>query len=339
MRGGLPSPKPRVDLGAGALYVGPPPRNALMTATPANGLGHRLIDSVSSRPYVLLVFTMLGWGGNAVAGRAAVGEVSPMVLTALRWAIVLGVLAIVCRRQIAAGWAGVRAQWLAVLLMGAGGYTAFNALYFTAAHHTTAVNLSIIQGALPVFVLVGALILHRTPIRLGQALGMIVTLVGIAVVASKGDIHALARLRFNVGDIMMLGCCALYAGFTLALRGRPGMSGVAFFSGLAVAAFTTSLPLVALEAWTGGLQWPTAKGWMLLTYIAVLPTALAQMAFMRAVELIGPGRAGLFINLVPIFGALMAVVILREPFGVHHAAALALVLAGILLAETSARRV
>lgn len=310
-----------------------------MTATPANGLSHRLIETVAARPYVLLVFTMLGWGGNAVAGRASVGEVSPMVLTALRWAIVLGFLAIACRRQIAAGWASVRPQWLAVLLMGAGGYTAFNALYFTAAHHTSAVNLSIIQGALPIFVLLGALALHRTPIRLGQALGMVITLAGIAVVASKGDIHTLAGLRFNVGDLMVVACCALFAGFTLALRGRPNASSVAFFTGLAIAAFTTSLPLVALEAWSGGLQWPTAKGWWLLLYIAILPTALAQMAFMRAVELIGPGRAGLFINLVPVFGAILAVAILREPFGIHHAAALALVLAGILLAEKSARRV
>ncbi|MEO6338571.1 MAG: DMT family transporter [Caulobacteraceae bacterium] len=299
---------------------------------------HRMIGVFSGRPYVLLVFTMLAWGGNAVAGRASVGEVSPMVLTALRWAIVLGVLALSSRRQIAAGWPAVRAQWPAVLVMGAGGYTVFNALYFTAAHHTTAVNLSIIQGALPVFVLLGALALHRTPIRLGQALGMAVTLAGIAVVASKGDVHTLARLRFNVGDLMMLACCALYAGFTLALRGRPNASGVAFFSGLAVAAFVTSLPLVGFEALTHQLQWPTAKGWGLLVYIAVLPTALAQMSFMRAVALIGPGRAGLFINLVPIFGALLAVLILREPFGLHHAAALALVLAGILLAETSARR-
>ena len=267
------------------------------------------------------------------------GEVSPMVLTALRWAIVLAFLAIAARRPIAAGWANVKRQWPAVLAMGAGGYTAFNALYFTAAHHTSAVNLSIIQGALPIFVLLGALALHRTPIRLGQGLGMLITLVGIAVVASKGDLHTLAGLKFNIGDIMVLACCVLFAGFTLALRGRPGAASVAFFTGLAIAAFTTSLPLVALEAATGGLQWPTLKGWLLLLYIGILPTALAQMAYMKAVELIGPGRAGLFINLVPVFGAIMAVVILHEPFGLHHAAALALVMAGILLAETSARRV
>jgi len=307
-----------------------------MTASPADRAPASPARGLIDRPYLLLVFTMLAWGGNAVAGRMAVGEVSPMVLTSIRWGVVLALLGILYRGRILDGWPSMRRQWKAVLAMGACGYTFFNALYFTAAHHTTAVNLSIIQGALPVFVLLGALAIFRTPIRTGQALGMAVTLAGIVVVASKGHLETLAALRFNVGDLLMLGACALYAGFTLALRGRQGASGVAFFTGLALAAFATSLPLLAYEAATGTLMWPTLKGWALLTYIAVIPTAFAQMAFMRAVALIGPGRAGLFINLVPIFGALMAVVILREPFGMYHGVALAMVLVGILLAERSA---
>ena len=280
---------------------------------------------------------MLAWGGNSVASRMAVGEVSPMVLTSLRWALVLVLLIPGRVQRIRAGWPMVRAQWPVVLAMGACGYTFFNALYFTAAHHTTAVNLSIIQGSMPVFVLLGALVLHRTPIRPGQALGMAVTIAGIAVVASKGDPSTLASLRFNIGDLLILTACLFYAGFTLALRGREGASGVAFFAGLAVAAFVSSWPLVAVEAWMGQASWPTPKGWVILVYIALIPSALAQLSFMRSVELIGPGRAGLFINLVPVFGAILAVAILHEPFGPQHALALALVLAGIFIAERSAR--
>lgn len=289
------------------------------------------------RPYLLLVLTMLAWGGNAVASRLAVGEISPMALTAGRWGLVLGVMALAARRQVMAGLPRLREQWRAVLAMGAAGFTAFNALFYVAAHHTTAVNIAILQGSIPVLVMLGALLLHRTPVRGGQALGMAVTLAGVALVASHGDLAALARLRLNLGDLLMLGACLLYAGYTLALRGRPGASSLGFFAGLAAAAFASSLPLLAAEILAGDSGGPSPAGWAILAYVALAPSFAAQLFYMRAVELIGPGRVGPFINLVPVFGALLAVLILREPFGLHHAIALALVPAGILLSERSAR--
>ena len=107
---------------------------------------------------------------------------------------------------------------------------------------------------------------------------------------------------------------------------------------LAAIAFLTSLPLVAYEMIAGTAQWPTPKGWLVLVFIALFPSFLGQLSFMRGVRLIGPGRAGLFANLVPIFGALFAVAILGEPFGLYHLIALILVTGGILIAETSGRR-
>jgi drug/metabolite transporter (DMT)-like permease len=294
----------------------------------------RLLD----QPYALLVLTTLAWGGNAVAGRLAVGEIAPMALTAGRWGLVLAVLGLFARRQVGPGLAELRRHWRSALAMGAAGFTAFNALFYVAAHHTSAVNISIIQGSIPVLVMLGALLLHRTPVRLGQAVGMVMTLAGVALVASHGDLASLAGLRLNIGDLYMLIACALYAGYTLALRGRAGIGGLSFFAGLAAAAFITSLPLLAAEAATGQGSWPTPLGWAVLAYVALFPSFVAQVFYMRAVELIGPGRAGLFINLVPVFGALLAVLILSEPFGLHHAGALALVLAGIFVAEQSAGR-
>jgi drug/metabolite transporter (DMT)-like permease len=133
----------------------------------------------------------------------------------------------------------------------------------------------------------------------------------------------------------MLIACALYAGYTLALRRRPAVSGLAFFTAMALSAAVTSLPLLAWEIAQGAAQWPTPKGWLIVLFIALFPSLVSQLSFMRSVELIGPQRAGLFVNLVPVFGALMAVTILGEPFGWYHGAALALVIGGILVAETA----
>lgn len=289
-----------------------------------------------SQPYLLLVLTTLGWGGNVVAARLAVGQISPMTLTAARWGLVLGLLLVACRRPVLDGLSQVRRQWFSVLLMGATGFTAFNALNYVAAHYTSAVNLAITQGTVPLLVLIGGLIVHRAPVRAGQAVGAVLALAGVAMVASGGSFQALARLHFNFGDVLMFTAAVLYAGYTVALRDR-GAGGLAFFFGMAVAAFVTSLPLVAVEAATGGFHLPTAKGLAVLVYIALAPSFMSALFFMRAVALIGPARAGLFFNLVPVFGALFAVLLLGEPLGLHQVAALALVLGGIAVAERRGR--
>jgi drug/metabolite transporter (DMT)-like permease len=285
------------------------------------------------RPYVVLGVTATMWAGNAIAGRLAVGEISPMALTGLRWLIALAALAAIAGRQIRAEAPALKPRWRYVLLMGALGYTAFNALFYISAHHTTAVNMAIIQGSMPVLVLLGALAAFGTRIRGTQVVGMAVTLVGVALVATQGDLTTVMRVAFNVGDLWMICACVFYAGYTVFLRNRPDVSGITLFAVLAAVAFLTSLPLVAYEIAAGTVQWPTPKGWLIMLFIGLFPSFLAQVFFMRAVELIGPGRAGLFVNLVPVFGAFLAVLILGEPFHLYHAAALALVLGGIIIAE------
>jgi drug/metabolite transporter (DMT)-like permease len=227
----------------------------------------------------------------------------------------------------------LRPRWASLALFGTMGFTAFNALFYLAAHHTTAVNLGIIQGAIPVVVLVGAYLLYRTPIRGLQVVGVTVTLVGVAVVAARGDLAVLATLGVNPGDAYMLLASVFYAGYTLALRNRPPVSGLALFTAMALAACVSSVPLVVYEAAIGAFQAPTLKGWFILLYIGLFPSLLSQILFIRGVELIGPGRAGLFVNLVPVFAALLAVAILGEPFRWYHGVALTLVLGGIWLAE------
>src|SRR3954466_6805427 len=114
---------------------------------------HRILDWLSGRPYLLLTLTMLMWGGNAVAGRLAVGEVSPMALTGLRWVVPVAVLGVALRYQLLTHRQVLLERWPSILLMGTLGLTVFNALFYLAAHHTTAINLTILQGSMPVFVL------------------------------------------------------------------------------------------------------------------------------------------------------------------------------------------
>jgi drug/metabolite transporter (DMT)-like permease len=127
----------------------------------------------------------------------------------------------------------------------------------------------------------------------------------------------------------------LYAGYTIGLRQRPNVSGISMLAAMALAAFVTSVPLMVWEIMSGGFVWRTLGGLLTLAFVALGPAFIGQLTFMRGVELIGPGRAGVFVNLVPVFGAIMAVVILGEPFAIYHVLALLLVVGGIAIAQRS----
>jgi drug/metabolite transporter (DMT)-like permease len=287
----------------------------------------------SGRAYLLLTLTALCWAGNAILGRLAVGQVSPMALVSLRWLGALGLLAVFAHAQVRRDWPLMRRRLLFVAVMGAVGFTIFNAIFYVAAHWTTAVNLGIIQGSAPMFVLIGAFAAYRTPVGGLQAAGVLATMVGVAIVASGGELARLAGLAFNFGDVLMIAGCALYAGYTVGLSRRPPISPLSLFTGLACAAFVTSLPLALGEAALGRFQWPTPAGWLILALVTLFPSFVAQIFFIQGVSLIGPGRAGVFVNLVPVFASIMALLILHERFEPFHAVALGLVLGGIWLSE------
>ncbi|MBE9552452.1 MAG: DMT family transporter, partial [Proteobacteria bacterium] len=214
----------------------------------------------SGRAYLLLAFTALCWGGNAVLGRMAVGEISPMALVTARWLGVSVLLALFAHRHLRRDWPALRPHLFLVTSLGVLGFTTFNALFYVAAHYTTAVNIGIIQGSMPMIVLLGVFLAYRTRITGLQAIGAAVTMTGVVIVGSGGSLARLAALAVNFGDLLMLGACVLYAGYTVALRKRPASSALGLFAVMAFAAFVASLPLVFAEASLGQFQWPTTKG-------------------------------------------------------------------------------
>ncbi len=299
---------------------------------------NRSFRLLTGNAYIMLLTAMLLWAMNTVAARLAVGEISPMLLVLLRWILACGILLVIAREALKADWPLLKARLPYVFFMGALGYTAFNALFYAAGHHTTAINMGIMQGSMPILVMITGVLVLREHANIWQWLGTGFTLVGIALVASGGDLSRLKDFTFNIGDIWMLIACLLYAGYTVALRKRPAASGLGFFAVMAAAAAVTSVPLAAAEFANGAALWPGWKGWLLVLFIGLGPSLLAQLTFMRGVELIGPMRSGVFINLVPVIGPIFAILILGEKFSWHHGLALLLVLGGIWVAEWGRKR-
>lgn len=290
------------------------------------------------RPALLMLLTTLFWGGNAVAGRLAVDQVSPEQLTLLRWLIAGSLIVPLTWRQIVAAWPQLRRRLGFLMAMGALGFTAYNILYYWAAHVTSAVNIAILTASSPIFVLAGGRAAAGAPVRGLQWLGAGIAFCGLLAVASGGSWAMLASLSFNLGDLMIVAASALYAGYSVALRRRPAVPPFVFFAAIAPAAVLSALIPFGFELARGVASLPTAQGVAVVIYVGVFPSLLSQVYFVRAVELIGPARAGLYTNLTPVFGAGLAWLGLGEAFGWHHALALVLVLSGIALSEVSARR-
>jgi len=287
----------------------------------------------NTRAYLLLTVTTWCWGANAILGKVAVGEISPMLLVTLRWLGVVILLLLFARKYLIQDWPILRHHLRYICLMGTLGFTAFNALFYVAAHSTTAINIGILQGSIPVFVLLGTFLLYHSRITRTQVFGVAVTLVGVVTVASGGDIAQLADLSINQGDFYMLIACLFYAGYSIGLSRRPPVSALGLFSSIAMVAFIVSLPLLAIEIGSSKFQAPTLTGWIVVALVSILPSLVAQIFFMHGVSLIGPGRAGVFVNLVPVFTSILAVVFLQETFELFHAVSLGLVLGGIGLSE------
>ncbi len=284
-------------------------------------------------PRLLLILSAVFWAGNIIAARLAVDQISPLTLVFARWIIVLGILWPIYGREVRMHWPQVRHRMLSIALMALFGFTGFNVLYYYAAHYATAVELSILQGALPIFVLAGAFLAHRSRPSGMQLVGSFITAIGVVLVATHGNLFAVVNLQFNRGALAMMAACMCYAFYTVALQDRPQMPGTAFFTLLALIAAASSIPLLAVEAFTTGLWMPTLQGFLVTAFIAIFPSYVAQIFYMRAVDLVGPGRAGIYLNLVPVLAAVFAVALLREPFVSFHAVALALVIGGIWVAE------
>jgi len=292
-----------------------------------------MVINHNTRAYLLLTITTGCWGANVILGKLAVGEISPMLLVTLRWLSVVMLLLIFARKYLIKDWPILRHHLGYICLMGTLGFTAFNALFYIAAHSTSAINIGILQGSIPVFVLLGTFLLRHSRITPTQVFGVAVTLVGVITVASGGDITQLASLTINQGDLYMLIACLFYAGYSIGLSRRPAVSALGLFSSIAMVAFIVSLPLLAIEIGSNEFQAPTVTGWVVVALVSLLPSLIAQVFFIYGVSLIGPGRAGVFVNLVPVFASIMAVVFLQESFEKFHAVSLALVLGGIGLSE------
>ena len=296
----------------------------------------RLLSSAFTSAPLLLSLATLGWAGNTIAGRLAVGEVSPLVIVFMRWTIVFAILLMTKRKELPAALPKLKGKWPWVFMMGALGLSFFNTLFYIAAQSTTAINLGLIQCAMPMFILIGVTLILKTKLTFGQIIGTILTMAGVLLIISKGDFSLLVGLQINKGDWIMLGACIFYAGYTIGLQNRPDIDNMTMMTVFAGAAWVLSIPILLIEVTQGTAQWPaTQLAWLIVLFISLIPSFISQVFYMRGVDVIGPDRAGVYSNLVPIYSAALGVLILNEAFSLYHFLSIIIVITGLTVISRS----
>ena len=292
----------------------------------------RIGSSLFQRPYLLLSLTSLFWAGNLVLGRFVAGHVPPVTLAFARWTGAFTLLIGFALPHLRRDWPAIRANLGRLSLMALTGIGAYNTLSYWGLQSTEALNALLIQSTGPLLIGVWTALLFRDLMSRAQLLGVLASLAGVAVIVSRGDLAALARIHLNVGDVAILVAMVIYGLYSALLRLKPAMHWLSFLTATIGIGAVFLLPLLAAELASGRTPTLDATTAGAIAYVAIFPSTLAYLFFIRGVELIGANRAGPFFHLMPLFGALMAIAFLGERPQPFHAGGFALILVGVAIA-------
>jgi drug/metabolite transporter (DMT)-like permease len=286
--------------------------------------------------WTLLVLACLFWAGSIIIGRAVAGHVPPITLAYWRWTgafiVAIGFAWPVLKRD----WPVLRRHWGILLLLSATGIASYNTMIYIGLQYTTAVNALLLQSAMPVIILLWAFALFGERAGLRQKLGVMLSLLGVAIIVSHGSLATLSQFSVSAGDAWILGGVVIYAVYPPLLRRRPVVHPLSFLVAVMGIGSLMILPFYLWEIAAGATIRGGLASYAAMAYTAVLPSFIAFLFFNRAVELIGAGRAGQSAHLIPVLGMILAVLFLGERFYLYHALGAAAAAAGIFLASLRA---
>ena len=286
-------------------------------------------------PYLLLTLTALFWAGNAVAARALHTLLPPATMAFWRWVLALLLLLPFVLRPMYEQRALLRANWVRLAVLGVLGVGCYNEFLYTAMQTTTATNGVLINSMTPLLIVLIGRVLFGVTMTARQQLGILLSLVGVVGIVSRGDVAVLMQLDFNRGDLLLVGGALTWALYTVLLRWRPaGIDTLAFLGAAVVGGIVLlMLPLYLVEL-TGGRApvWnaATVAG---MAYFAIFPSILSYLFWNRGVQQVGANRAGLFLYLVPVFGVALAITFLGEQLHLFHLVGAALIFIGIAISS------
>ena len=277
-----------------------------------------------------LLLTNLFWAGNAVVARLYNDDISPFTLSFGRWILAFLILLPFCRKDLWQQRRLIRKRWQTIFVLGFLGVTTYNTILYLAAHSTTAINITLVSSSLPIVTMaISSLLLAYRPAR-WQLLGLTLSLIGVLVIISHGDLPSLLFLEGNSGDVMIFGIACCWALYSVLLRKYPvDMNAITLLATIIAA----GLPMLLMLAVVEWLLVPQAglsiNDLPVYLYVAIFPSILAYLFWGFGLKTLGPAIASLSCYSMPLFAAMLSITFLDETLAIYHLFGSALIFVGL----------
>lgn len=292
------------------------------------------IREIVLSPHLTAAVAMLLWAFSTIVARYVRDDVPPMGLSFWRTGLAFLILVPFVAGRLRTGAEVIRRDWKILFLLGALLILGGNALLFLALQYTIAINAAVLNSTEPVIIIVVAWLLFRDPVRWPQVGGIALSLCGVLVLIGRGDADVLAALDFNQGDLIVMGAYLSWACYAVLLRRAPRELDQLTILALILGFGTLALfPVYMFEEFAIR---PTIFTWTTLISIVVLTvlsSLLGLLMWNRAITALGPGRAGIYIHLIPAYTIVLAILLLGETLEIFHLAGIALIATGIVLSS------
>jgi len=285
--------------------------------------------------YSYLVLAALFWSGNFIVGKfATLFEIPPLTLNVFRWISVWFILIPFTYKEIHKNLPYIKKNWLVISFMGVITISTFNSVVYFALNYTQVINAVLMLAAIPAATIVLSSLMKIEKTNIFQISGLLLSIIGIGSIISNGEMQKIISLSFNKGDLWMLVCVVTWSLYsTLLKKHKFKLSQFSLIQLMVSVGILFLIPQFFYEK-SIGLELNYNKAFFLiLFYVVMFPAIGAYYCWQKGIEIIGPNRSTMFIQLMPLFSAVMAIIIFKEKFELYHFAGATFILSGIYLSN------
>ncbi len=285
--------------------------------------------------YTFLVLAALFWSGNFIIGKfATLFEVPPLTLNFLRWVMVWFILIPFTIKEVLANKVYIKKNFFVIGFMGILSISTFNSVVYFALNFTQVINAVLMLAAIPVMIIIFSSIMKVEKTNVFQISGLILSIIGVGTIISNADIQKIISLNFNKGDLWMIVCVlswSLYS--TLLKKNKFKLSQFTLIQIMVTVGLIFLVPQFFYEQSIGLYIKINKASLLILFYVVIFPAIAAYYCWQKAIELIGPNRSAMFIQLMPLFSAILAIIIFKEKFQLYHFVGATFIISGIYLSN------